>query len=388
MNKLFSAALLAGASFAIQLADHSLVAHEDLLDLAMKEDKEDAEYAEDGHDHIVGPDFNDKPHGKHQLAQTGQYVYTCGETFRRFDDAVKTDVGSVLAAGAAWSDPQYPMLNAMYGITSSYSWKRMSVQFPESSGYTLFQSNLMSSINIDDTIQGYLGDCWVLSSIAAGAEKPERIWRMFDTKTYNPAGIYSIRFYELGVPISVVIDDYLPISGTQNLFVKANTPQKETWPLLIEKAFSKIHGNYKAIEGGWMVDAGNTFYGTGGSSLTPSSQTAAALWTTAKQWDDAGYIMTAATSASLDGIIGGHAYTFIGCYTLSNGVQLFKLRNPWGSSEWTGAYADTDVFWTNNPADATAVGWLNKNDGDFFMTVPDFQSHFTSLAYNYDSTTW
>jgi calpain-15 len=276
----------------------------------------------------------------------------------------------------------------MYGTTSAYTWKKMADQFPQSSGYALFQNDVMSSINIDDTIQGYLGDCWVLSTIAAAAEKPVRVWRMFDTKTYNSAGIYSIRFYELGVPISVVIDDYLPISGTQNLFVKANTPQKETWPLLIEKAFSKIHGNFHAIEGGWMVDAGNTFLGTGGSSINVTTSTVDVVWTTALDWDTKGYVMTAATSASLDGIIGGHAYTFIGAYTLSNGAKVFKLRNPWGSSEWTGAYADTDVYWTNNPADATLVGFVNKNDGDFIMTVADFQTHFSSLAFNYDPTGW
>jgi hypothetical protein len=211
---------------------------------------------------------------------------------------------------------------------------------------------------------------------------------MFDTKTYNPAGIYSLRFYELGVPISVVVDDFLPISGTQNLFVKANTPQKETWPLLIEKAFSKLHGTYHAIEGGWMIDSGNTFLGTGGESIGTSSYTVADIWAKAYDWDQKGYVMTAATSASLDGIIGGHAYTFIGAYTLSNGVQVFKLRNPWGSSEWTGAYADTDPYWTSNPADAQAFGFVNKNDGDFFMTVDAFKSHFTSMAFNYDPTNW
>lgn len=107
----------------------------------------------------------------------------------------------------------------MYGTTQAYIWKRMSAQFPQSSGYALFKNNSTSSIDINDTLQGFLGDCWVLASIAAVAEKPERVSKLFDTKTYNSAGIYSLRFYELGVPISIVIDDYLPISGTQNLFV-------------------------------------------------------------------------------------------------------------------------------------------------------------------------
>jgi len=156
----------------------------------------------------------------------------------------------------------------------TYSWKKMSVAFPASSGYKLFQNNLESSINIDDTVQGMLGDCWVLSAIAACAEKPSRVWKIFDTKSYNTAGIYSLRMYDMGVPISIVIDDYLPTntSGSQHIFTNV-TAQKELWPILVEKAFSKIHGNYYAIEGGWMIDAGNTFMGTGGEGLSTSSLT-------------------------------------------------------------------------------------------------------------------
>ena len=70
----------------------------------------------------------------------------------------------------------------------------------------------------------------MLSTLASVAEVSERIWRMFDIKTYNAKGIYSIRLYELGVPISVVIDDYLPIS---DLIATVDVNSKETWPLLI-----------------------------------------------------------------------------------------------------------------------------------------------------------
>jgi hypothetical protein len=98
--------------------------------------------------------------------------------------------------------------------------------------------------------------------------------------------------------------------------------------------------------------------------------------------------VTAATSVSANGIFGGHAYTFISEYILSNGARVFKLRNPWGAGEWTGAYADSDAYWTRNPADAALVGFESKNDGDFIMTVEDFGKHFTSLAYNYDPTNW
>jgi hypothetical protein len=63
--------------------------------------------------------------------------------------------------------------------------------------------------------------------------------------------------------------------------------------LLIEKAFSKLYGNYHTIEGGWMVDAGNTFLGTGGSSIDVTTSTVDLVWTTALNWDTKGYVMTA-----------------------------------------------------------------------------------------------
>ena len=67
-----------------------------------------------------------------------------------------------------------------------------------------------------------MGDCWLLSSIAAMAEHPQRVWDLFETREYNAEGIYSIKMYDLGVPVSVVIDDYLPVSGDQTNFAKVN----------------------------------------------------------------------------------------------------------------------------------------------------------------------
>ena len=50
--------------------------------------------------------------------------------------------------------------------------------------------------------------------------------------------------------------------------------------------------------------------------------------------------MTAINYNSAMGLVGGHAYSLIHTYVLSNGVRLVMVRNPWGSYEWTGAYGD------------------------------------------------
>lgn len=76
---------------------------------------------------------------------------------------------------------------------------------------------------------------------------------MFDIKQYNSKGIYSIRFYELGVPISIVIDDYLPIypPWLDNYFAWTyKNPAKELWPILLEKAYGKLNGGYGGLAWG------------------------------------------------------------------------------------------------------------------------------------------
>lgn len=84
------------------------------------------------------------------------------------------------------------------------------------------------------------------------------------------------------------------------------------------------------------------------------------------------------------GLIGWHAYTFIHHYTLSTGERIVKLRNPWGMSEWSGAFHDGDEYWVANPQEAEAVGYTNHDDGVFFMTIEDYHMYVGSTAYNYD----
>ena len=124
----------------------------------------------------------------------------CNKTFARFYTSAVVNINNYSYKGA-FTDSTYKQADAMQNWTTAYTWKKMSEHFPAASGYKIFENNAQTSINIDDTIQGYLGNCWMLSSMAAIAEVPARIWRMFKTKSYNGKGIYSIHMYELGAPI-------------------------------------------------------------------------------------------------------------------------------------------------------------------------------------------
>lgn len=81
--------------------------------------------------------------------------------------------------------------------------------------------------------------------------------------------------YDLGVPISIVIDDYLPmnLNGT-SLFDHVDSSQ-ELWPLLVEKAFSKLNGNYWSLTSGFPMDAGYQLMGVAGDYYSLASKTSA-----------------------------------------------------------------------------------------------------------------
>lgn len=40
-----------------------------------------------------------------------------------------------------------------------------------------------------------------------------------------------------------------------------------------------------------------------------------------------------------------HAYTVLNVYE-TNGVNLFKIRNPWGRLGWNGEYGENSTSWT------------------------------------------
>lgn len=50
------------------------------------------------------------------------------------------------------------------------------------------------------------------------------------------------------------------------------------------------------------------------------------------------------------GLIDNHMYTIIDAARVKNKdgkvVQLFQIRNPWGSNEWKGDWSDSSDTWT------------------------------------------
>ncbi len=82
------------------------------------------------------------------------------------------------------------------------------------------------------------------------------------------------------------------------------------------------------------------------------------LFRTMKKYDELGYLISASTPGEdkwteeeekppEGGLVPGHAYSVIQVKEY-NGNQLINIRNPWGTFEWDGDWADHDTQnWTD-----------------------------------------
>ena len=63
---------------------------------------------------------------------------------------------------------------------------------------------------------------------------------------------------------------------------------------------------------------------------------------------------------------------------MDSGVKLIRIRNPWGNSkEWKGPWSDSsEELMALSEDEKTKHDIVKEYDGEFFMSVQDFQKHF------------
>jgi hypothetical protein len=82
------------------------------------------------------------------------------------------------------------------------------------------------------------------------AQTPARIKKAFINTAYSNEGLFAVNLYIKGKPVVVTIDDYVPF-WNNNLLFNRKTTNGDFWPILLEKAWAKVNGNYENINWGW-----------------------------------------------------------------------------------------------------------------------------------------
>ena len=80
------------------------------------------------------------------------------------------------------------------------------------------------------------------------------------------------------------------------------------------------------------------------------------------------------------GLVAGHAYSILDAKRFNKGKQtLLKLRNPWGSFEWKGAWSDHAPEWDKNPTIKKLCKHVAADDGTFWISLEDFVQQFDNV---------
>jgi len=331
-------------------------------------------------------------------------------------------------------DPEFPPNAESLGGAGGdgVGWMRLSEMFDN-------EAIFKDDVDPDDICQGFLGDCWLLSSIACLAEFPQAIKDLFITKEVTDDGRYELRLFDPEIEewITVVIDDFVPcrIGGDAPLFTSAKSG--EMWVSLLEKAIAKMYHSYAKIEGGYSFYAFRMLTGDAVQSAQLSADGGWDMikWSYNREADECGgemvehtegddmfaklhdadaqgWIMAAGTEGQDEstaeggideggGLVDGHAYSIIAVFMSEDeSTKLLRIRNPWGKFEWDGAWSDTDAdnwgplleatsdedkakYFTETDQTASNYNEINAgvalDDGTFWMAWEDFQAKFGSL---------
>jgi hypothetical protein len=81
------------------------------------------------------------------------------------------------------------------------------------------------------------------------------------------------------------------------------------------------------------------------------------------------------------GIMSGHAYAILDVRVIQDdsgkNVRLLKVRNPWGSHEWTGAWSDDSPLWT--PRLMKELNHTSEDDGAFWIDWDNFILQYNNI---------
>lgn len=343
-------------------------------------------------------------------------------------------------------DPDFPPIGISISRSASED-DHLRETFGKPNGKVLWKrgcevaQQLFDRVHPTDFMQGLVGDCWLLSGIAAIAEFPARIRRLFRETELSPTGRYHISIFDqtTGCWSWIPVDDYIPyvLKGGQRFPLGVQPYGDELWLLLLEKACAKWFGGYANIHRGMGLDtlmvlteceqcraftqcADGTFVAKQVRMLRARDRlsyqeqqvdrlTPEQLFQELRRGDELGLIMVASKRndpppeavkgfgsngelIAVDGIVGSHSYPLIGVYVVhADGFtwRVLRIRNLWAGTPgtgWTGDLCDSWTGWGRYPELRRKLGVKDYDwaDGVLYMLWDDFLQRFTDVGIAYD----
>jgi hypothetical protein len=225
------------------------------------------------------------------------------------------------------------------------------VDFQSEQGASLFRGGAKAS----DVVQGrngnrYLGDCWLLASVASIAHSQPQL--LEQAITDHGDGTYTVRLHRAEADGNmraedITVDGDVPRTADGQDAYAQRQDRKELWVVVVQKAFAAWKGGYGALDGGVPSDALTALTGKpSGTSFTRGADPSA-LQKTLLDHHGAGKPMVAASGTDFGlretGIVPGHGHSILDV-SEQGGETWVTVRDPFAAYEPGGNGARDGVF--------------------------------------------
>lgn len=263
-------------------------------------------------------------------------------------------------------------------------------------------------------VQGALRNRWFLSALGMIQTKPELLQQVLVSSAMWKRGIYTVKFFKSGKWRYVHVDDKIPCDRAGRPHFARSPDPNETWVMVVEKAFAKLHSCYEAICVGGLEEGlkdatsrPTSLFALGSPEIAPKVADAS-LWTEMLDLMARGSVLGVCDNrtprAPLDpigadnapsGLLKAHVYVvekMISCEAEATAeydaleTKMIKLKNPWQLGKWTGNWAPESLLWQQYPPIAAACGMTKfedfhaKEPSSFWMEWADFVTQFDTIA--------
>ena len=166
----------------------------------------------------------------------------------------------------------------------------------------------------------------------------------------------------------------------------------ELWSPLLEKAYAKLKGNYYgALTDGITLESlvdltGGIGYFINLQMYRDKEKLKKTLFGMMDKSHKAGSLMACSKGIHTMGVT---KVVELSPPALKQITRLIRIRDPHGyrtKEEWTGAWCDGCSEWNQlSPAELEKLEYIDKKDGEFWMTYEDFMKNYDSINFAFSS---
>ena len=237
------------------------------------------------------------------------------------------------------------------------------------------------TISENDIKLGMVKDAYFVAAIKALIQFPSIIIQLFKTMTLpkDDSGIQIFLKIE-GVWTIYVIDNYFPVSKETGETIFCDSPTKNLWAILLEKAWAKANFGYGNIVKGLTSEVFDAFTPFITIPINVPKEDSESLWESLKVVEKNNCIMTATIKEGTPGLedvglIKNYSFIFVSVNEINN-IKFVKMWNPFNESFWKGDYCFESEKWGNGELKEKLNFTEKPEDGTFYITFENLRQFF------------